>query len=122
MHRRECWPSRKQVLPRKCCAKPSNPRFTLTFQSLISGHTCLPHTTDGSPYEGLGIISAASAETLGEIHDLLSSQQEARLACLTLEYQTEKNRNRLGYGCSEARYEKLGDTWGNFCHPLPFQL
>ena len=71
---------------------------------------------------GLRHYLCSFAETLGEIHDLLSSQQEARLACLTLEYQTEKNRIRLGYGCSEARYEKLGDTWGNFCHPLPFQL
>jgi len=57
---------------------------------------------------------------LGKIHDLLPRQQEARFTRLTLECQTQKYRIGLGYGCSEARYEKLGDTWGNFCHPLPF--
>ena len=45
------------------------------------------------------------AETLGEIHDLLPRQQEARFTRLTLECQTQKDRIRLGYGCSEARYE-----------------
>ena len=64
MHRRECWPSRKQVLPRKCCAEPSNPRFTLTFQSLISAQV----SPDRSPRKAWTSRSASRRTDLLSLH------------------------------------------------------